>query len=1490
MKSTPPPPNNTQKSVPSWVKKPVENNEPKKVEETKKEEKPPVPAINSNEKELEKQITEHLKRIKQLEDELIKKDETIARLLEDKKVFTNDKSKLQEELRAEKEHSSHLSIERNRFEKESKIPLNDKLKTQVETLEESNSLLHKKINEFEKKYEQSRREAKNFEESFNKKQAEALGYSKEVDALKTEKQNQSHQLNLQCSEIQKLRNELETKEQEIKDKSQYIDSALKDISKGAQENEQLKKQFEAVKDAQEKLVEEKKHLLEKSNKISELELEVKDTELKSKEFQEEAKNLKVQLDKIQEEATKEKVMIDDSLDKIKEAFEILQEKVIIYGTSGVNIVQANKEEEEKAVAAKMVLRSSPKLYFVYELYQGMREKIRTCEETIRHLEEQLASKIDPKEHENLKKALADAEDNIQSINSRLFSIQREHVEKNQLMLEKIEQYSIQFGIQVKNMFMYTSKSRRSSVSFTSQLDMFSKDFPQLKNIQELHDFLKDTVKKDLDQAKASVEEKSKEIEKLKAKIAELEAQNSNLQDQVQQSTNQAHDLEKNVKDLEVKVKESYGKTTNFEGELQKRNQEKEDLNTNLKSLKEKLTEEAKQSLEKNSQLSSYASRIKELERRVLEAEGASVKFETQVLILTEDKENLIQNLDVLKEKLNGETKQSLDKSNIIAKHESAIKILEAKLEESQKKSVSLEADLAKRNKEKDELNDTVKALKEKIVEEGKETLKKANRIADLEASIQKYETKATEAEQKALNLETEFVKLKAEAALEKDNFNEQIKKIKAAFLALANAVLIPGSSQYNQEEGLKAEEQLTLSAKSALSITPDLQFIFEIYQILRGKIKNCEELIKSLEEKLAEIDELKKALAGAEKDKQDLSAQIILTQKQEAEKREVLLEKIGQFSMQFNMMIKNMFLPTRQRRSSVSFTAEVDMLSKEYPQLKNVEELQDFLRNTVKKELDETKTSLEEKVVQVDKLSEKNSEQLAEINQLKSEIEKLRNEMLSKDTEIKEKSDYISSALQDIQKGSEENEKLKQLIEAANETQKKLSEEKKTSLEKSNKITDLEKKIKELTDQVAHLEDELLKLKNESAKEKETFAKNLKEIKAAFGVIPDAIAIIPETGNIDLDEKTRKEEELAVAAELSLKNATELYFINDLYHAMREKLKIYEQRVLNSERKADKLTKELANVEKEKSTLVSEHTTKEKANTDKNQTIRDSIAEFSKQFDLQVRKVFKNDQKEHSNEINSLDTLENIGKDLPELKELRVLYKFLHETAKQLFDKINNDLSERLAETTKSQRKNSELQAQLEASLHQIKVLQEADAEKSQKIASAIMYEEFGDMLFQLLKNNFQGNEDSEAHGKLLQKFKQLAEGQPTLEFGRKIHSLVSQEMHTLTDKLDSVAEDVKQMETQKVKASSEYEKMKQKVTTLQTKVEEGEKIQREREYSDKKRETDAINMLKESEINQMKRDIATFEEFSSNFMVLLKDIYSTKSSQDSKRREEKRD
>lgn len=1477
-----------EKPAPSWIKKVAENTEPKKVEETKKveekpkiEEKPkvvvvekketeaPKPVINFKEKELEKQIAEHLKKIQQLEEQHIKKDEAIARILEDTKQLTQDKSKLQEELRVEKEHSSHLAIERNRFEKESKVPLNEKLKSRVEALENENTFVQKKINDLEKELQQSRTNAKNLEESLAKRQAESASYSKEVETLKNEKNSQAAQLNQQLSEIQKLRNELKAREQELKDKSQYIESTLRDINKGTQENEQLKKQFEAAKEAQDKLVEEKRQSLEKSNKISELELEVKDSHLKLKQSEEKVKTLETQVLKLQEERAQEKAAFDDTLRKIKEAFEVLQEKVIIYGTPGVDLVEAKKEEEAQVITAKMTLRDAPNLYFIFELFQGIREKIRVCEEMIKQLEERLSSKIDPQEHENLKKALADAEDDRQSLNSQLFSIQREYVEKNQLLLERIQQYSIQFAMQVKNMFIYT-KQRRSSISFSTQLDTFGKEFPQLKNVQELHEFLRDNVKKDLDETKATLETKTKENEELKAKIAELQAQLDLKKQEIMSTAEelkrtageneklqyQLSNLGQNVKDLDLKLKESHGKTSNFEGELLKRAQEKEEI----------------------------TSKMKALEKRAFTAEAKAAHLETQTSILTQDKENLTQNLNILKEKLNQETKQCLDMSNIIAKNESRIKDLEASLEESQKRAATFENESFKRNKEKDELAELVKSLREKLTEENEELLKKSNRISDLEISIQKFETKAKEAEQKAMNVETQMLQLNLEISQEKAKLAELLKNIKNAFKALANAVPVPGTPNYNREDAREAEEKLTVTVKSSLEKSTDFYFIFEIYQILRDKIRKCEEYILKLEARLAEMDTLKKTLSEVEKDKEDLAAKLQLTQTEATEKQQLLLEKINQFSTQFNTMVKNMFLQTRERRSSVSFTSEIELLSKEFPQLKNIEELQDFLRTTVKKELDETKATLEEKTASIEKLQEKNSTVEAECNQLKAELEKLRNELNSKDTEIREKSQYISSVLQDMRKGSEENENLKKILETAKETQEKLTEEKKISVEKSNKIADLEMQLKETISKAVLHEEELVKFKKEVSEEKQAFTETLKSIRAAFEVLPDAI-VIPETSNnTELNELRRKEEELSVAAELSLKNSTELYFINDLFHAMREKIKVCEERAKNFEHQSQTLTESLVLAEKEKSALNSSLATIEKEHADKSQAILQALVEFSKQFNLSVRNMF---HEEEINKEDAADLLENIGKELHELNEFRDLYKFLRETIKSSLDKVKSDLAEKTEEVAKSQRRTSELLSQLEMSKQQIKALQEAEAESNKNQTYAARYEEFGNMLVQLSKNIFMGISTSEAHASLLQKLEVLAEGQSPLEFGKKLCNLIEKEMGVLKETITSTEEEIKELEILKNNTAAEAAKLKEKVRTLQVKVEEAEKIQREREYIDKKRETDAISTLKESEVNKMKRDIATFEEFSLNFLVLLKESF-TKSTPESKRREEK--
>ena len=478
--------------------------------------------------DLELQLKQYIKRLEQLEEQNSTKDETIALLVDEKKALIQNKYELMDELRAEKEYSSKIMAERNRFEKESHVALNEKLKVKAENLENENAALSNSVKELEQQKDQAERKIEMLEKNVERLQGENLGYSREMESMKADKLQQAMLLNQQFSEIEKLRNQVASLEQEVQEKEKYINTILPDLNKETEENEQLRKQIEAVKDAQEKLAEEKKNSLEKSNQISDLELKIKDAKITLKETQLKTMDALEEVEKIRKDREQEKLEFANSLTSVKDAIEALVRASVTPSTADLYLSQTPKDEEELTTTLKTALKGVPDLYFIFDIYYSMREKVQQLEEKVKNLEEKLTSVpiVDENQVSKLEKELADEKELTQSLNTQLFNAQRESTQKTQMFLDKVNEFSLQFNMLIKSMFLY-NKQRRTSLSFATQLEMFSREYPQMKNIQELYGFLRETVKKDLDQTKVLLQQKSQEIETLQEKINELQAESDN---------------------------------------------------------------------------------------------------------------------------------------------------------------------------------------------------------------------------------------------------------------------------------------------------------------------------------------------------------------------------------------------------------------------------------------------------------------------------------------------------------------------------------------------------------------------------------------------------------------------------------------------------------------------------------------------------------------------------------------------------------------------------------------------------------------------------------------------------------------------------------------------------------------------------------------------------------------------------------------------------
>ena len=503
----------------------------------------------------------------QVEDPTTQKDEMIAQLLEDKKQLTLSNQQLLDEIKTEKNYSAQLLAEKNKLEKENDPTLISTLKAQISSLENKISELESSVNKLTQEKEEAQRKSEEFGKILEKIRSERAGRSAEMENLKNENTQQTQLLNQQSAEIEKLRNELAHKEKELEDKDAYIKTILPEMEKEEEEHNQLRKQLEAIRDAQEKLSEEKKNSLAKNNKIVDLELAIKDAGVAVTTAEAKAAVAEEELSELKKERETEKEEFISSVNSLKMALDLL-----IGALSGANAEDQPQPNEEELIATmKSSLQKIPELDFLADVFKTIRDKIKQGEQRIKLLESQASSSSLPEADQiaKLKNELTDSQKEIQNLNMQVVALEKEKTEKTKEILDKTSEFGLQFSILVKELF---SSDQKSSLT---QIDTIIEQYPQLKSIQEVYGFLQDTVKKDLDQAKAALQAKTNEMQENQEQLAASNKSSENAEE-IEQLKAQIKTLSAQVEEYEKIIKEKGS------SEVKEATKDDDDLETSIK--------------------------------------------------------------------------------------------------------------------------------------------------------------------------------------------------------------------------------------------------------------------------------------------------------------------------------------------------------------------------------------------------------------------------------------------------------------------------------------------------------------------------------------------------------------------------------------------------------------------------------------------------------------------------------------------------------------------------------------------------------------------------------------------------------------------------------------------------------------------------------------------------------------------------------------------
>ena len=276
-------------------------------------------------------------------------------------------------------------------------------------------------------------------------------------------------------------------------------------------------------------------------KVSDLEQATVELQTKNAEYEAKLQELEVQRAEIQNQKNEVEKYYTTTLGDFRTIYSDLLQII----PSTLTSADSAAVEKELLGQLKDVTKGVNDLQFAQASY----EKLKQC---IKSLQDQLAKeKQETKivagklqfEINDLKKRLEQQKSLKLAADSELEKQKLASNTKLASMNEQIEKFSLNYNSQVKNLFVSTQPTRRTSETnhrhstcgITVPLDTFLKDVPSLKSVVDTYNFLHEYVRK--------------EVESLKAKVLEKTEQNHALQEKVNQAEEQANKLAERNREL-----------------------------------------------------------------------------------------------------------------------------------------------------------------------------------------------------------------------------------------------------------------------------------------------------------------------------------------------------------------------------------------------------------------------------------------------------------------------------------------------------------------------------------------------------------------------------------------------------------------------------------------------------------------------------------------------------------------------------------------------------------------------------------------------------------------------------------------------------------------------------------------------------------------------------------------------------------------------------
>ncbi|XP_027271141.1 golgin subfamily A member 4 isoform X3 [Cricetulus griseus] len=758
-----------------------------------------------------------------------------AQQLEEQKRELEEKGRSLAQLHESQLKDSHMEKEETRqilMEKENVILQMreeiEALKQKLSSKEESISILHEeyetKFKNQEKRVEKIKQKAKEMQETKKKLLDQEAKLKKELENTVLELSQKEKQFNAQILEMAQANSagisdtvsRLEANQkQQIESLTKAHQRKLDDVTECWEKR--LSHQAEELRDQHERRVEEKEQeLTELKQKLLTLESEKEEVSKAAVGLKEAAAKQGAVLTRLQEQLEQKSAHIG-SLSQKEAQLQSQVEKLEM--DLGCSLKEKASLEKELADLKVLSERGRLRVSELLSKVQAAEEELRSCRAA----------------QDSSRKSLEDKSLTLKTLLGELASQLDSRCEKTKALLEaKTNELLSVSGDKTDAILSRLSRCRQHTATVREALLMktgqVSELEAQLKQLTEEQHTLKSSVQ----QVTHQLEEKENQIKAMKADIEGLVTEKEALQKEGGQQQQAASEKESCITQLKKELSENINAVTLLRGELSEKTAEIDSLRTQLSDLSAQL----ENSVSLSDKAAAMSSLSKQHEERQMELQGQLQELSLKVDTLSKEKMSALEQVDHWSNKFSEWKKKAQPR---FAQYQSTIKDLQTQLDVKAKEAAEKGEQIQLLKEDLDQQNERLECLKAEVADRKNEMETKER---DLEAELKVQAARVVELEDCIAHKRKEVESLNEilkNSNQEKDTErNELVQKLQH-FEEL-------GEEKDNRVR--EAEENVLRLEKQVSSLETELGIMKKELEHVSSSVKSRDGELKALEDKL----------------------------------------------------------------------------------------------------------------------------------------------------------------------------------------------------------------------------------------------------------------------------------------------------------------------------------------------------------------------------------------------------------------------------------------------------------------------------------------------------------------------------------------------------------------------------------------------------------------------------------------------------------------